>query len=566
MKILWILLCSLTSFSQITIEYPVDRIVIQRDNTNKADLQIAGNFEQNTDSIQARLLPVQSGQGRETGWRTITRNPAGGVFLGIMTVTGGWYRLEINAYSRGEVVASDHIEHVGIGEVFIVSGQSNAEGNLDFEGSSKGTTEDRVSSINFKDSFFRLENIPFRFSQLSDGNRIGPYNPVPWLWAGFAEKLVKEYNVPVLLYGAAVGGTSSKMWYDSMLGNNLAVDFGSIVKFEGSPYAVIRKTLQNFVSKTGARALLWQQGESDAFTDVFTYYERIKLIVESTQRDIHAPLSWVVAQSSRTPNPTPISYAQFLLYNNLDYVFQGPDTDQIFGPDNRSDGIHFHRDGIALAGKMWFDSFKNNRLLSEITPIKAREIVLPQVNCSGSNSLMVQVSTPCCYETYLWTNGQTSSEVSFSSGKARVTVSKNGITYFSPTIPVIPSEFKKPEIIRSGPTEFCEGSRPLVLSSESNNVVWSNFQKETSIQPTQSGSYYALKKNLYGCILSSDTVNVIVNQKPQFTINFNTKIPAFCEGESLTATIEPTFPDYKWSNSAITQSVLLNTPGTIVYT
>jgi hypothetical protein len=39
---------------------------------------------------------------------------------------GGWRRLAVRASEGGRIVASASVEHVGIGEVFVVAGQSNS--------------------------------------------------------------------------------------------------------------------------------------------------------------------------------------------------------------------------------------------------------------------------------------------------------------------------------------------------------------------------------------------------------------------------------------------------------
>ena len=562
MRFLWLIFISLTSYAQLAIDYPVDRMVIQRNNDNTAWLQITGGISQPTDSVQARLVPVQAGQGTLLDWQTISRNPENGYYWGRLRAFGGWYRLEVKSFFSGIEIAKGMIEHVGIGEVFIVSGQSNAEGNLDFEGATLGTTEDRVSSINFKDAFFRLENIPFEFTPLRDNSQMGPYNSVPWLWATMAEKIVQKHNVPVLLLGAAVGGTSSQMWYDSMLGNNLQVDFGSIVKFEGSPYGVIQKTLQHYVSRTGARALLWQQGESDFYTDVFTYFERIKRILEKTQKDIEAPLAWVIAQGSRTPNPTSIHYAQSLLIQNLDYAFQGPDTDLISGPENRADGIHFHKEGIKKAGEAWFQAIAENDLFQKITPIEAKNILLPKVNCNTSAISGIRLFVDCCFDKIEWSDGQATDQPFFTTGIQKAKAIRNGISYFSPGIFIDPVQFITPQISISGETEFCEGENSLVLGGGNAWSEWTNGWRTSEIKPEVSGSYGFVNKNLYGCLSASEKVQVNVKPKPKFDLKFDTGAPSFCEGSVLIVSTQPTFSQYFWNNNINTPANTFSSAGT----
>ena len=54
----------------------------------------------------------------------------------IEVAAGGWYRLEVRATSGGKPVAQACVGHVGVGEVFVVAGQSNAANH----GAEKQTT------------------------------------------------------------------------------------------------------------------------------------------------------------------------------------------------------------------------------------------------------------------------------------------------------------------------------------------------------------------------------------------------------------------------------------------
>jgi len=117
-------------FSQITISSPVLRQVFQRDLTNKASLTITGSYSQPVEVIQAKLTAVKVGQGTDIDWTTISPNPLGGIFKGTLSVKGGWYKLEVRGTLAGKVVGNiTTVDKVGIGEVFVIAGQSNAGGS-----------------------------------------------------------------------------------------------------------------------------------------------------------------------------------------------------------------------------------------------------------------------------------------------------------------------------------------------------------------------------------------------------------------------------------------------------
>jgi hypothetical protein len=148
-----LLLFSKICIGQITITYPSNRVVFQRDNSNQASVTIAGYFSGCIDRVEARFVPRAMGQGTAFpaggGWAVVQNNPRSGNYYGSMTVTGGWYKLEVRAVLDNAEAAYTSVERVGVGEVFLVAGQSNATGG-DEHPNGPGATDDRVSSINFQ--------------------------------------------------------------------------------------------------------------------------------------------------------------------------------------------------------------------------------------------------------------------------------------------------------------------------------------------------------------------------------------------------------------------------------
>ncbi|MCR9063625.1 MAG: T9SS type A sorting domain-containing protein [Cytophagales bacterium] len=557
------LLSSLTGFSQLFLDYPVNRMVIQRENNGYADLQIAGFVTQKIDKIEARLSPFKSGQGIDTGWQIISTSPKASQFIGKIRAYGGWYKLEVRASYNNQLVAYTGVDHVGIGEVFVISGQSNAEGNEVYEGGSTGTIEDRVSVINYKDSFMEEDKLPFFFSPLKDNTKIGPYNPVPWFWAGFAEKIVAEYNVPVLLFGSAVGGMGSEFWHGSMKGIDYTGPYAIQVKFPGSPYGVIKRTLQNYISRTGARAILWQQGESDAFTDPYTYFTRLKDVSQQTAIDIDANLKWIMAISSRTPNPTNAAYAQQLTIDNLSNVYQGPNTDYIHGSEYRADGIHFHKEGLKLASTLWFEAIKSQNLLQVIEPIKPKDFFYLNVACSSENSSSLTATVPNGYDTPVWSNGSTAFAQELDSDLMNAKARKKGVVYFSPRLQLNQKEFKSEDISITGSTEFCEGSTSNYINSTASLPQWNTGETSLSILPKQTGNYYFKWNNIYGCQFTSDTVGIKIHPKPIPQITFSTGQPRFCEDESIILSTAKQYKTYIWAENENTPTFETSTSDNI---
>jgi hypothetical protein len=272
-------------YSQIQITFPVSRIVFQRNNQNQASVNIAGSYFQQLDMVELRAVPVWGGQGVETSWKAVSNFRNNGIFNEIIQLNGGWYNIEVRGILNGNIVANATLERVGVGEVFIVAGQSNAQGDQAYSGATIGATDDRVSTINFYDPLLNEENLPFQFSQMGNNSKMAPYNYVRWFWAKLGDKLTQRLNVPVLFYGAALGGLSCEVWRRSAEGQDLRQEFPLFVNVAGMPYRGMKAAIQKYVTRTGVRAILWQQGESDGNTNGETYYNNLKTVIEKSRSD-----------------------------------------------------------------------------------------------------------------------------------------------------------------------------------------------------------------------------------------------------------------------------------------
>jgi hypothetical protein len=538
----------------------VERQVLQRDNSNIALIPIGGYVNEAAELIEARLIPVNSGQGIATNWQEVAKNITKGTFVGQILGTGGWYNLEIRSVINSKISPSVRVPKVGIGEVFLISGQSNAEGNAKFEGGEIGSKEDRISVLNYINISMDEDNMPFIFTPLIDGSKIGPYNPVPWFWARMAEKIVQKYNVPVLLFGAAIGGMGSELWYESMKGMDFREQFGSHIKFAGSPYDIIERSLKNFVSRTGVRALLWQQGESDVYTDNLLYVSRLKEIIAETSINIDAELPWIMAISSRTPHVTQIAGAQYKLIETLPNVYLGPNTDNIANYEDRADGIHFHKEGLIKAADAWFDAISEGNLLSIITPVKAKGLLQITNTCPDiSNQITLSIDNQ--FTIAKWSSGETTSKVNVGKGAFNVKARKKGIVYFSPTFRVDKNEFITSKISVNGKTIFCEGDKANSLVATSNFVSWNNGELSQSIVPEKTGTYSFLRRNNYQCLSKSDSIVIDIIAKPVPSFQTSTGFFKKCQTTNLDLFTKEKYLTYEWSNSSKEASIKIENAG-----
>ncbi|GAB3889715.1 hypothetical protein GCM10028825_25040 [Spirosoma agri] len=285
------------------------------------------------------------GQGDVTAWTTLPLLPTSTAFRGSVVVRKGQYRLNVRAKAGGSVLAETQVNRVGVGEVFVLAGQSNVYGGFQRV---PGSEEDRVSCLDFRQEILSEYLLPFRFSNVSYGSNIGPSQPFH-LWGILGDRLVRKLNVPVMFLGAALGGTSSDDWKQSAAGNvNSAPNF--------SVYRRLGVALMHYVSRTGARAVLWHQGENDRTTGEQTYFDNIQYVINKTRQQTgYNQLAWMVSRASYingNTNPAVIA-AQNRLITEIQDVFPGPATDSITGTANRPDNVHLLGEGLYRFVNTW---------------------------------------------------------------------------------------------------------------------------------------------------------------------------------------------------------------------
>ena len=330
--------------AQLTVNSPVPRMVFQRGNTNQTNVLVAGLAPAGATIVEARFVPLAVGQGEVTAWTSLSFLTDTKAFRDHVTVTAGWYRLDVRAKSGTSVLGQVSVNRVGVGEVFIIAGQSNMYGGFQRVASA---AEDRVSCVDFRQDSLSEQLLPFQFSHVSYGSSIGPSQP-PHIWGMLGDALVQRLNVPVLFLGAALGGTSSDQWQQSATGNIGPTQNSAV-------YRRLGVVLQHYVARTGARAVLWHQGESDPYTSQQTYFNNIRQVIEKSRQQTGHVLPWVVSRASYIggqTNPGVIA-AQNQLITQLPAVFPGPATDTIIGPANRADDTHMSGMGAIRFVNVW---------------------------------------------------------------------------------------------------------------------------------------------------------------------------------------------------------------------
>ncbi|MBD2756235.1 T9SS type A sorting domain-containing protein [Spirosoma validum] len=320
-------------------------MVVQRNQANTASLYIAGTFSIPVDRIETRLVPTSTTSRIDADWLILHDQPKNGLFKGSIIAPSGLFRLEVRGIRDDKTVSSASVP-VGIGEVFVIAGQSNAMGlpNLGAKGASE-----RVVVFNAWNRFWNKNDAlessdkPFpapTFSTLTASSLVYPTGETAWCWGELGDYIADRYNVPVAFFNVAIPATVAENWSNSAKGIPAKNIFNSTIWPFLQPYSNLRNTLQYYNSQFGIRAILWHHGESDAVplhTPTETYRQDIQYLIDNSRTDFGRNMTWVVARSSITPaGPTPspeIIQAQLLLAKTLNNnVWEGPDTDSIQSP------------------------------------------------------------------------------------------------------------------------------------------------------------------------------------------------------------------------------------------
>lgn len=473
LNILFICFISTKIFAQINITYPKSRAVFQRNNSNISPIYIAGNYTTFADRIEARAIarPMTPNQGTSTNWTVIQSNPSNGYYFGSLNLSGGWYDLEVRHFNGTTNLGTSSIERIGVGEVFLIGGQSNATGDeaLKNQGNyGPMASDDRVSIVNYASNYSTNYGgvvLPrAEFSHLDSTFYIAPFGASAWCWGALGDTLTKRLNVPIAFFNGGWSGKSSNAWKESA-NDSTATPFEFLPIPRGMPYGILRTALNFYIAQFGVRAVLWHHGETDNFQETSrnVYGSNLKTVItKSREHSGKTNLAWVVSKASRYKGFQiinsriwqPIIDAQnevIGVYGNTQpnyttQVFEGPSTDGLLGPNVRmSDSIHFVGNGHRILASAW-----NQRLNTAFFLNSIPYLPIPPPNltsdCNGVSSLLINVLNT--YFSPQWTNNNSSNNnlsnsymYTASSGNFRVRVkdSKNNIL-ISPQIS-IPSNF-----------------------------------------------------------------------------------------------------------------------------
>jgi len=343
--------------ADLILTSPLDFQVVQRVTPSKGLVRVSGQLSEDAPEdavVETRFTEATT----DPAWQRLNAKIKGREISGYLDAqAGGWRRLEVRVMQAGKMIATASVAHVGVGEVFVIAGQSNSA-NYGEERLRPQT--DRVAS--FDGTQWQPANDPQPGASGNGGSFIPP----------LADAVVTQENVPVGIIACGIGATSVREWLPQGASFPHPPTIESrVVKLPDGQWASNGAAFDVFVERMkqpgprGFRAILWHQGESDANQKDPSrtlpgelYREYLEKLIRDSRRAIGWDAPWFVAQASyHVPgdeSSDDIRAAQASLWKD-GIAFPGPDSDALKGDlrERKGQGVHFSGQGLREHGAKW---------------------------------------------------------------------------------------------------------------------------------------------------------------------------------------------------------------------
>lgn len=355
--------------ADVLVEFPSDYQIIQRDNKGVGTIPLSGWLGVRQCQLEYQIVKAGQPATADTpategivvqDWapldvaRRLQRFDAK-----VSVPAGGWYQVLFRVTCQGRPTVHAAVRHVGIGEVFVIAGQSNSTNS----GAERLKTQtQRVST--FDGMNWRLADDPQ--PGVADGSTGGSFLPA------FGDALAQKLGVPIGVASTGAGATSVRQWLPRGTRMKNLPTIASRVKqvgpgeweATGELFDGLMRRVES-LGPDGCRAILWHQGESDAgqaregypadrqITGQ-QYHDFMATLIAASQKQAGRKLPWITAQatyhSEKDAADEEFRAAQKSLWTE-GLAIEGPDTDSLRA-EYRA-GVHFNAKGQQAHGELW---------------------------------------------------------------------------------------------------------------------------------------------------------------------------------------------------------------------
>jgi hypothetical protein len=269
-------------------------------------------------------------------WTTIATNVSG-AYSGSFANGSGQGPVETRV--KNSSISSIVRDHTGVGDIFIVAGQSNAGGQgTNLQSYSHATLRAGLLGNDYlwRELVDPTDSIVNQYDSVSqDGSALGS------VWPLLATLHMAATGVPCAFVPCALSSTSITQWLPGANHQDRTTLYGSMV----------RRALL-----TGAKAVLWWQGETDAVNAMAsaTYNGHLDAIANAVQADLGVKLMPCKLQNcsgATAPNQANINTAIATAWGDNANVLTGPD----FADIASDDAFHLKTDAKLLtAAQRWW--------------------------------------------------------------------------------------------------------------------------------------------------------------------------------------------------------------------
>jgi len=346
--------------TKLWLNLPLEYQVHQRATSAEGKIIVAGTLARGltaAGTVETRLV----GSGTREVWQNLaTLMPNQTEFRAEFNApAGGWYRLEVHVKLQDAIVAEAAVEHVGIGEIFVIAGQSNSSNH----GEEKQQTKTGLVAA-FSGSKWQLAHDPQPGASGNGGSFAPP----------FGDAIAERFKIPVGILAIGVGSTSVREWLPDgarfpnppTLTRHVRMLLSGEWESKGILFARLTTRLKQ-LGPRGFRAVLWHQGESDANQKDARrtlpgelYQKYMEHLIRESRREVNWEVPWFVAQVSYhdpdDPGSPDIRAAQRALWRP-GLALEGPDSDALTGDFRNRDGkgVHFSGKGLREHAARWFE-------------------------------------------------------------------------------------------------------------------------------------------------------------------------------------------------------------------